>query len=566
MRGSALSAGLSALCILLAPLRIRGKDLYVSPTGTPLGPGTMAQPYDLATALSVRVGEPGDTFWLSGGNYVIGHIDTKLQGAPGQPITFRQMHGERARVEGSLTFFESAGYVILRDFELYSSDTNRLSAQTGMGLFPTDINPVIGIACYSPNFSFINLVVHDHTRSGIYISEASTNTLTYGCVLYNNGWASPDNAEGHSLYVQSHIGTRDITDNVAFNAAGVNFHIYESRSGGQLAGITLDGNVAFHAGALQAARRYPDWIVGVDAPAIHADRIVLKNNMAYLPPASAAQDHVQIGREGINGSVALLNNYLPLSLLMNNWTIAAVSGNLFATQTGNPIVQLNQTKVSLAAAWGDNLYSRLETGRDFQFNSIDYGFADWQQVTGYDGKSTHTVGSLGGTKVFVRPNQYEAGRAHIIVYNWDNLTNVAVDVGSALVPGMAYEVRNAQDFFALPVLSGVYDENPLILPMTGLTVAAPNGPLLTPQPTGPTFNVFVLLPRLIRLQASSVEGQPQVFWPTNSGHWILQFTESLSLNSAWTDDTNIPVVVDGRYAMTNLNPQGTRFFRLRAVP
>jgi len=126
-------------------------------------------------------------------------------------------------------------------------------------------------------------------------------------------------------------------------------------------------------------------------------------------------------------------------------------------------------------------------------------------------------------------------------------------------------VRNAQDFFSAPVLSGVFDGQPLVLPMGGLTVAAPRGPLLTPPPTGKTFNAFVLLPRLVRLQATTVNGQTQVFWPTNSGKWLLQSTDNLSLNGAWTEDASIPVVIGGENVVTNLNPQGTRFYRLRAA-
>ena len=563
---AALNARLSVLCFFLFPLGIQGNDLYVSPNGTPLGSGTMAQPYDLVTALSGQVGQPGDTFWLSGGNYVVGHIDTKIQGAPGQPITFRQMPGEWARVDGSLTFYQSSGNLVLRDFELYSSDTNRLSIQTGVGFNPTDIKIIPGIASYVSDMSFINLVVHDQTRHGFYIGGYVERNLVYGCVVYNNGWASPDNAEGHSFYVQSNSGTREISDNMAFNASGANFHIYENVSGMRLLGITLDGNVAFNAGALQAVRSYRDWVVGVDAPAVSADGIILKNNMGYYPPASAAFREVQIGRDGINGSVALLNNYLPLGLLMNNWTIAAVAGNLFAARTADYIVRLNQTQVPLATAWNDNSYSRSAVGGDFLLgSSAEYGFNDWQNATGYDNHSTYNVVNLNGTKVFVRPNRYEAGRANIIVYNWDNLSDVTVDVSSALAPGAAYEVRNAQDFVAPPVLSGIFDGQPLDLPMTGLTVAVPNGPMLTPPPTGPTFNVFILLPRLVRLQATAMEGQTQVWWPTNSGKWVLQSAESLSSHTAWMDDTNTPVVVGGQNVVTNLNLPGTRFYRLRAT-
>jgi hypothetical protein len=557
---------LSTLFVLLIAFGIRGNDLYVSPNGTPQGPGTMTEPYDLVTALSGGVGQAGATFWLSGGDYVIGHIDTKIAGTPGQPLTFRQMPGERARVDGSLTIWDSIGYVVLRDFELHNSDTNRLSAQTGVGFDPTDIRLYPGISSYAPNLSFINLIVHDQTRHGFYISQVSSNNLIYGCVVYNNGWASPDNAEGHGIYAQGAEGTKEISDTLVFNNSGVNMHIYDNTTNGKLAGLTMDGNVAFNAGALQQVRAYRDWIVGVDAPAISADRIVLKNNMGYYPPTSGASEEVEIGREGINGSVALLNNYLPQGLLMNNWTIAAVAGNLFASQTANHILSLNQARLPLAAAWNGNSYSGSGPIGDFVRDSAKHGFQDWQSATGYDKNSTYVPENLSGMKVFVRSNRYEAGRANIIVYDWDNQSSVPVDVSSVLTPGAAYEVRNAQDFFAPPVLSGIFDGNPLYLPMTGLTVAAPNGPLLTPPPTGPTFNVFVLLPRSVRLQASAVGRQAEFSWPMNSGNWVLQSTTSLSTDSAWTDVTDAPAILGDRYVVTQTAFENFRFYRLRAAP
>jgi hypothetical protein len=475
------------------------------------------------------------------------------------------MPGEWARIDGSVTFWNSAGNLVLKDLELYSSDTNRVSAQIAAGFDPTDIKIIPGIASFVPNMSFINLVVHDQTRHGFYISQLATNNLVYGCLVYNNGWVSPDNAEGHSLYVQSETGTRELTDNMAFNSSGANFHIYENATGLRLVGITLDGNVAFNAGALQAVRTYRDWIVGVDAPASSADRIILKNNMGYVPPGSVAFNQVQIGRDGINGSVALLNNYFPQGLVMNNWTIAALAGNLFRGQSTNYVVALNQTQVPLATAWNDNTYSRSAAGGDFLVNSNEYGFNEWQSATGYDQHSTYNGTNLGGTKVFVRPNRYEAGRANIIVYNWDNLSQVSVDVSSVMATNTAFEVRNAQDFFAPPVLSGVFNGQPLDLPMMGLTVAAPNGPLLTPPPTGPSFNVFILLPRLVRMQATALNGQARVLWPTNAGKWVLQSTASLSPNSTWTDDASTPLVVGGQYVVTISNSQGARFYRLRAA-
>src|SRR5262249_31420805 len=61
-----------------------------------------------------------------------------------------------------------------------------------------------------------------------------------------------------------------------------------------------------------------------------------------------------------------------------------------------------------------------------------------------------------GVHVFLRPNQYEAGRANITVYNWDLLNSVSVDLSGILSNGDGYEIRNAHDFFGAPVLTGTY--------------------------------------------------------------------------------------------------------------
>src|SRR5712675_76224 len=146
-------------------------DLHVTPNGHSFGSGTQDQPYDLVTALSGSVGKPGDTFWLHEGVYPIGNLETKLHGAPHQPITFRQMPGERVQVVGTLNLWDSIGFVIFRDFELYSGQVGRVSTQTGVGFKPTDLpNFTAGIQVYAPNFSFINLVVHDTVRSAFYTS------------------------------------------------------------------------------------------------------------------------------------------------------------------------------------------------------------------------------------------------------------------------------------------------------------------------------------------------------------------------------------------------------------
>jgi hypothetical protein len=517
---------------------------------------------DLATAISGRVGAPGDTFWLRGGNYPIGHISTTIHGAPGRTTTFRAMPGEKPRIDGSFTFFNSLGYVVVRDLEIFSSDTNRVSQQRGMGYHPTDINPVPGVASYAPNLSFINLIVHDQVGQGFYLSPDASNDLVYGCIVFNNGWVSPDNAEGHNFYVQGDRGTREISENVAFNNCGANYHIYENASGGALRGITLDGNVAFNAGALQRIRPYRDWVVGVDSPAIGADGIVLRNNMGYLAPGSPTLTQAQMGRDGLNGEIGLLDNYLPMGVLLNNWAVATCSGNVLAPRNADYILDLQLAGDPFGFGIDYNTYCRPPTGNDFRINTLPYDFPDWLEQFGFDWDSSHVVGSLTGPQVFVRSNRFERGRAHLIVYNWTHLSSVPVDVSSVLPLGTPYEVRNAQDFFVPPVLTGTFDGQKLNLPMTGLTVAWPNGPFTAPPPTGPEFNVFELLPVQTRLRLSIANGEARIFWLTNAGRYTVQFKDSLSVTSHWTSLTNRPNILGDNYFIRDSSYFRQRFYRL----
>jgi hypothetical protein len=68
-----------------------------------------------------------------------------------------------------------------------------------------------------------------------------------------------------------------------------------------------------------------------------------------------------------------------------------------------------------------------------------------------------------------------------------------VDLTGVVSPGAAYEIRNAQNFYGPPAISGTYAGGSVTLPMTGLIPATPVGDV-APAPTGPRFNVFIVLP------------------------------------------------------------------------
>jgi hypothetical protein len=97
-----------------------------------------------------------------------------------------------------------------------------------------------------------------------------------------------------------------------------------------------------------------------------------------------------------------------------------------------------------------------------------------------------------GVRIIVRPNRFEMGRANIAVYNWDRKGFIDLDLGRIVPRGSLYEVRNAQDYFGAPVVAAVYNGGRVRIPLSGLSVASPNG-ILPPLPTGPDFNAFVVV-------------------------------------------------------------------------
>jgi hypothetical protein len=101
-------------------------------------------------------------------------------------------------------------------------------------------------------------------------------------------------------------------------------------------------------------------------------------------------------------------------------------------------------------------------------------FDEWRRRTGFDAASKVVPGGKdrpAGMSVFVRPNQYEPGRGHVAVYNWDRQPRVNVDLSPVLRRGARYAVHNVQDLYGPPVVSGTFDGAPVMLPMLSSPIA-----------------------------------------------------------------------------------------------
>jgi len=481
----------AAAVLVLAAAAARATNFYAAPGGSSSGSGSISSPWDLQTALNQTVAGPGDTIWLRGGVYH-GTYTSYLNGTSSAPIVVRQYPGERATIDGGNSgwtsiLMVSGSYTWYWGFEVMSSDPNRQSSQTGSN--PTDIGrgniATEQTSRTGAGLKFINLIVHDIQDAGLW--KEAVGSEFYGSLIYYDGWNAPDRGHGHGLYLQNLTGTMSIKDNVIFENFQNGIQCYGSESA-SLNNFDIEGNTIFNNGSI------------VDSP---ANNIIIGGGVVAQNPVVANNNlYYTAWGNGIN----LNMGYYP-------YGIGASNPQMTGNYSGNGEYDLNSANTNTTLT-GNAIYSSLVNWTPSQYPSNTFYSAD-----------------PADTKVVVRPNKYEAGRANITVYNWGLAAAVPVDVSGVLAVGQTYEVRNAQNWFGAPVLTGTYDGNPLSLPMTGLTAAAPVG-WTTPPASGPEFNVFVLLPKGSSTGTSGAAPDPHFSIAPNPAatNQTVQFTDA-SLNS-----------------------------------
>jgi hypothetical protein len=434
---------LLAFLLLASPGLVSAADFYVSPGGSPSGNGSASSPWDLRTALAHPPAvNAGDTIWLRGGTY-LGTFQSRLNGTSGAPIKVRQYPGERATLDGAnsnrvVVLTVGGSYTWYWGFEVMTSNSNRSSVGEGIGTAQDSFMTGAGL-------KFINLTVHD-TANGFGFWKEAIGAEIYGCLIYYNGRILPDGPPGHGIYVQNLTGTKRIVDNIIFGSLHHGIHAFGSEDA-PLDNLHIEGNTVFNNGPLNDYQG--NLLVGGGRV---AHNLTLLNNSLFYP--STAGLNLNVGYDPYGNGVAN----------------AAISGNYIVH--GDAKFSPLNTNVTMS---GNFFYSTL------------YG-----TITSQFPANTYATSRPTGLRVTVRPNQYEPGRAHITVHNWNGASSVPVNLASVLPSGALYEIRNAQNFFGPPVASGTYSGGNVNLPMTGLGTAPAVG-FQAPPPTGALFNVFVVL-------------------------------------------------------------------------
>ncbi len=449
-------------------------EFFVHPEGRATADGSRSDPWDLATALAQPAAvQPGDLIWLLGGTYSHPQpLVSLLTGTDGSPIILRAFPGERATIDcarsaasqpGGDCLLVKGSHTWYWGFEVMNSSPIRWATASGSAADPR------GLGIHSQaglGTKFINLIIHD-VGTSLFESQPSGIEI-YGAIAFNSGWEGPDRSHGPGFYIRnrSSFPAKTLKENIVFQ------HFRQGLQGfgsfvNVFSNFLLEGNVFFNNG-IGAGGFHRNLMFGNDNTE-HTQNTFRQNYTYFSPGSGAGANMLASTAGGCRGLVVTQNVFAHgpqrTALEINHCQDIVVSGNLlFGKASFLPMAEAGEVQGAAFRA-------------EFPAN----------QYYGDD------LAPPSGLSAFLRPNQYEPRRAHLIVYNWDRRETVFIDLSSLAIPfGDRYELRAVQDYFGEP-LEGVYHGRALALPMTGWQPAKPIGYEQHPlPPTFPEFGVFVL--------------------------------------------------------------------------
>jgi len=425
-----------------------GAEFFVADNGSAAGDGTIANPWDLQTALNKSAQViSGSTLWLRGGNYGSGGgtvYNSTLNGTEAQPIVIKSYPGEWAIVDGGFDTNSAASWLWFWGFEITNTTTNR-------NVDYVNIKRTQGINMYSRGFRVINMYIHDvgHPAIGFW-QQVENGGEVYGNVVWGSGiydmspqWAG--GIRGAAIYAQNQIGTRKIENNIMFSnfSTGLSIH----GEAGYVNGFRISNNTVFNNG--QADSMLYSINHGVD-------NYVLDSNSFYEYPDTNA-GRVNIGYFGSNNSAVITNNIFPSHVYMKNWQSLQFANNTIISK--DSLLELNGAE---NITYENNTY--YGGGADLLIN----GATKYKDRTSFlnflgDSGATYTKNQPTFHKVIIRPNKYEFGKAFATVYNYDLRTEVSLNLNGVLGNGDKYIVRDVFDY-SNPIASGVFTGQPVVLP------------------------------------------------------------------------------------------------------
>ena len=178
--------------------------------------GSINEPMVLEDALAPGRIQPGQTIYLRAGTYP-GNYLSSLSGAMESPIVIKPYNNERVIIDGGLN---SLGHFVhLYDLEIYFSGWVRRDE------IPVD-DPAThgGLILTGVGNKAIGCIIHD--TDGTASWKNNWGGGYYECLIYNNGYLSPDRPHGPGIYTQNETPTQYHHRNIVCMNYGTGMQVY----------------------------------------------------------------------------------------------------------------------------------------------------------------------------------------------------------------------------------------------------------------------------------------------------------------------------------------------------
>jgi hypothetical protein len=303
-------------------------------------------------------------------------------------------------------------------------------------------------------------------------------------LIYHNGTTGPTRGHGHGIYAKGNAGVKHIADNVLWDNYGYGIHCF-AENDERVNNMQIIGNFLFSNGMPASPQGCTNLLVGTTRKACR--NILVTNNVSYMHPMSNRLNTRMFFAKTVldaNGGythepsedLTCTNNVLingRYALSAGCWKQMTLTGNKMFARNLVSMMPIDTVKPGQTGAYvvDNNDYTMSGWIRPFEFG---WGLCEnmieptaWRQQKGFDAHSTFREDAScypKGVDVYVRPNKYEPGRAHIAVLNWDRQPMVSVNLKDVLKEGQPYRIFNVQKLWDAAVVSGTYDGKEVALP------------------------------------------------------------------------------------------------------
>ncbi|MFD2915878.1 right-handed parallel beta-helix repeat-containing protein [Psychroserpens luteus] len=372
--------------------------------GATLGNGSLAQPWDLQTALNQKTSivNSGDTIWIHEGVYNGKFVSSLQSLKPNQYITVSGFKDDKVVLNGNVNSPSKAvlevksQQVIFKNFEVtflgdYARHVRDLSFIRADGINHTS----------GQDSKFINLTIHNNPGSGFGSWKHTGGTIIYGCKIFNNGFFSEVRGRGAGIYVQNISDkTRIIKNNIIFNNYYMGIEVWSASkkaNSSYVKNMLLQNNIIFNNGSSGGYFKNNIIVATDDNNGVNrATNIKLVNNILYhnTDVTKSAKGDAGSLTLGVNSKAPLLDVEVIDNIIIggnNALRFDNAENTVFKNNIiyGGYVHFYEYGLTNFETLDFDNNKYFSKNNRNFRvINKKDYTMADWKSTLSIDVNST----------------------------------------------------------------------------------------------------------------------------------------------------------------------------------